>query len=310
MRHTREVNAGREGSEGDAARLLAALREVHADVGGWLGGGPRHLPSARRDWGQIEEPALRARSSPERHRRGLVTAFRMLANELFAIRMPAAAWDPLVDDPAIVALFWDTRRRLYEHVRAQGRLRLACPRCAAPRDVSLAEVATALGRDLPPIAEPDGTPALPTLARFRGPRLRPAGIPTIAVVRALLPSRRANVRASFAVADLGPPVSAAQAAAAMRADAWAGAPNDPASPHSTFRRDANPAFAALVNLRTVCLALDGRAPVTIDDVEALPVADAAFLDAAYDLLCGHDLPTSPPGIVTCPGCGLPYLLAH
>lgn len=290
--------------------MLTSLRELSDDVAGWLAVGGRRVPSARRDWGQMEEPALRARSRPDRRRFGVIAAFRMLASELFAIRLPAAAWEPLVDDAATVELFWTARRRLYEHLRAQGRLRIACPRCAVERAWSLDEVAATVGVALPAIAEPDGSPALPTLARFRGPRRRPADVPLASTVRAHLPASRAGVIARASVADLGPPVSAAESAATMRADQWTGAPNDPASPHSTFRRPANPAFAALVNLHAVCASFDGRAPVTIDDVEELPVVDAAFVDAAYDLLCGHDRPPAPPGSVMCTGCGLAYLLAR
>ncbi len=134
-----------------ARRLLASVRELAEDVPRGLAPGGRRVPTARRDWGQLEEPALRARSRPERLRFGLITVLRMLSNEL------------------------------------------------------------------------------------------------------------------------------------------------------SFRDFGNPAFAALTHLRAVCESLDDHAPVTIDEIEELPAVDAAFLDAAFDLVSGGHGAPAPSGIVHCDG---------
>lgn len=298
----------RDGDAHDAARLRALAAEARVDLDAWWAASARRVPSARRDWGAITPPWLRERERPDERRRIVQTGLAVVARDLFDIRLLRETWDTVLDDPALVARLWSIRRDLYAHLRARGRLTAACPRCATVRAWSLDELAALHGRPPPALAEPDGIATLPSLASFRGPRARPGDVAIAVDVRAQLPSASCGIAAPIAAVALGPAVTATAIAALTRADAWAGRPHDPASPDSSFRLASNPSFAALVHLRAVTRLADGCAP-TIDAIEAMPVVDAVFLDAAYDLVFGHDLGPGATAVVACAACATPYWIA-
>jgi hypothetical protein len=203
-------------------------------------------------------------------------------------------------DAATAKALLRVRAELYDGERLEGRVHLACPRCARESVVGLAALETSPW----PVVGGDLQPSTPSLSRLFGPGRRPAGVAVAAGARLELPSACRELTRPFSAAVVGAPVTAERDAAAWQRWVPHDAPFETEHAHWSVSNDG---FRAVLRMTLALDSLDGARDVSPDTIEAMPMTDFLFADAAYHLLRHVDVRDPERATITCAGCAQPFL---